>query len=130
MHCHIATAHPHPHNRLTAKGYRVLYQPLAVVYHQEGTTFGTDATERKQKLMARNREVFIKRWESSLQHHCPSYMQSDTAVLRKMGVRVLWVDDKILEPDRDSGSIRTYNIMRILQAEGYKVTYQVGLWGV
>lgn len=50
----------HRRIRLTAKGYKVVYQPLAVVYHQEGTTFGTDETERKQMLMKRNRQVVMR----------------------------------------------------------------------
>lgn len=48
--------------RLTANGYKVVYQPLAVVHHQEGTTFGTDAAKRKQALMKENRQVLLVLW--------------------------------------------------------------------
>jgi len=38
--------------------------------------------------------------------------------------RLLWVDDIVPEPDRDSGSVRTLNALRILIANGYRVSYQ------
>lgn len=51
-----------------AAGLRVLLQPLAVVHHQEGGTFGTDATsDLKRRLMDQNRERFQHKWESALQ---------------------------------------------------------------
>lgn len=56
---HPHASHTHPH-RMTANGYQVVYQPLAVVYHQEGTTFGTDASERKQTLMKQNQQVCLR----------------------------------------------------------------------
>lgn len=110
---------------MTAKGHRVLFQPLSVVYHQEGTTFGTDESDWKKELMAKNRKVFVKKWTPTLEkNHCPPDTEWSTAVRRKAWPRILWVDDKIPEPDRDSGSIRTLNILRILVEEGFDVTYQ------
>lgn len=51
-----------------AAGLKVLLQPLAVVYHQEGTTFGTDATsDLKRQLMAENRRKFLRKWSDVLQ---------------------------------------------------------------
>lgn len=50
-----------------AAGLRVLLQPLAVVYHQEGGTFGTDETsELKRRLMAENRDKFERKWREDL----------------------------------------------------------------
>jgi GT2 family glycosyltransferase len=51
-----------------ASGLKVLLQPLAVVYHQEGTTFGTDASsDYKRQLMAENRAKFKRKWGTVLQ---------------------------------------------------------------
>lgn len=51
-----------------AAGYRVLVQPLAVVYHQEGGTFGTEeASDRKKLLMIENGKKFRQKWEKELQ---------------------------------------------------------------
>ena len=53
---------------VAASGLEVLMQPLALVFHQEGTTFGTDATsELKHSLMAANRERFRNKWAHQLQ---------------------------------------------------------------
>jgi hypothetical protein len=43
---------------------------------------------------------------------------------RKASPSLLWVDDIVPEPDRDSGSIRTMWILRVLVEEGYDVTFQ------
>jgi hypothetical protein len=49
-------------------GLDVIFQPLALNFHQEGTTFGTDATsELKQRLMAENKERFLTKWRAVLQ---------------------------------------------------------------
>lgn len=49
-------------------GHEVLYQPLAVVYHQEGNTFGTDEdSELKHTLMAHNKQQFFEKWKAILQ---------------------------------------------------------------
>lgn len=49
----------------------MLFQPLAVVYHQEGTTFGTDAdSELKRMLMVKNKDKFLDKWRATLQVSC------------------------------------------------------------
>lgn len=51
-----------------AAGYDVLFQPLAVAFHQEGSTFGTDATsDLKRQLMAQNKQKFSEKWRYVLQ---------------------------------------------------------------
>ena len=40
-------------------------QPLAVVYHQEGGTFGADS-QLKKSLMAANRQKFVAKWGREL----------------------------------------------------------------
>jgi hypothetical protein len=36
------------------------------VYHQEGTTLGTDESPLKQELMKKNRLVFYNKWQTQL----------------------------------------------------------------
>ena len=43
-------------------GWKVLLQPLAVVYHQEGSVFGDDESPVKKRLMAANRRKFLSKW--------------------------------------------------------------------
>lgn len=50
---------------------QVIHQPLAVVYHQEGSTLGTDSSKAKQLLMNTNRRIFHKKWAAELRaRHC------------------------------------------------------------
>ncbi len=103
-------------------GYRVQYQPLAVVVHDEGGSLSTE----KQALMLANQQIFIRTWRSTLESHfCTSNLPLDTAALRLEGTkRLLWIDDIVPEPDKDSGSVRTNNIVAILKRMGYAVSYQ------
>lgn len=73
-------------------------------------------------------QVFLDRWPASLKHHCPEWIPDRHAVLRKVGQRVLWCDHKMPEPDRDSGSLRIFNALRLLLSEGLHVTFQVGTY--
>ncbi len=41
------------------------------VYHQEGTTLGTDASSLKQALMSKNKQIFLSKWGPSLQGILP-----------------------------------------------------------
>jgi hypothetical protein len=95
------------------------------VYHQEGTTLGTDASNRKNRLMTENKVKFVKKWSAFLQErHCPRQTPLWLAARRKAYPRVLWVDNIVPEVDRDSGSIRATWMLRILQNHGYAVAFQ------
>ncbi len=56
--------------------------------------------------------------------HCPSSVARDEVALRQYSARALWVDDIVPEPDRDSGSIRSSWMLRILADAGYYVVFQ------
>lgn len=110
---------------VTNSGLEVLFQPLAVVYHQEGGTFGTDETSSlKRDLMAQNGALFKNKWRDVLQkYHCPPSLGLLPTTHRGSSISLLWVDDIVPEPDRDSGSVRNVAIMRALLTEGYGITF-------
>jgi GT2 family glycosyltransferase/glycosyltransferase involved in cell wall biosynthesis len=103
-------------------GYEVKYVPAAVVLHDEGGSLSA----QKQALMDSNRLKFQDKWRARLEkHHCPSGTPLALAADRGAGKgRLLWVDDIVPEPDRDSGSIRTLNALRLLIGNGFRVSYQ------
>ena len=90
-----------------AAGREVLVQPLAVVYHQEGGTFGTDAdSPLKRRLMAENGARFEEKWRTVLRRsHCPREAGLLRAATRQGTPWLLWLDDVVPEPDRDSGGL-------------------------
>lgn len=59
--------------RIRNAGYAVVYEPGAVVVHEEGGTAGTDdRSGYKAAQMTRNRELFVNRWKRVLEHQWPA----------------------------------------------------------
>ncbi len=75
------------------EGYRVLYQPFSTVIHYEGITSGTSINADQQ------------------------------ANQQKVQRRALVTDVTTPRPDRDSGSIDTFQYIRLLQTLGFKVVF-------
>lgn len=106
-----------------ASGLKVLYQPRSRVVHLEGVTSGTDLSQGTKSYQIRNREIFFKKWKNELSDHSPVDTFSDAAALRTFRRTVLIVDAQTPQPDRDSGSLRLVNLMRLLQEEGAHVVF-------
>lgn len=107
-----------------AAGYRVMFQPKSQIFHFEGGTYGTDESPVKQELMSTNRQRFIAKWSSEMgEQWTAGHDHWSGASWRTKNGRVLVVDAKVPEPDRDSGSVRMYAIIKILVQMGYGVTF-------
>ncbi len=106
------------------RGWRVLYEPSAVVVHAEGSTAGTDPDAGFKRHQERNRVKFVHKWEAALQEHLPPSMDRvEEAARRHRGPEVLVVDFRMPMWDRDAGSLRMYEIIRSLQRLGYSVAF-------
>ena len=105
-----------------AAGRRVLYQPAARVVHDEGATSGTDTGGGVKAYQARNREVFLAHRREALAR-LPARQEPSPATLHAGQRQVLVIDALTPQPDRDSGSLRMYNLMRMLVAEGAHVVF-------
>ncbi|GAB3378468.1 glycosyltransferase [Lysobacter fragariae] len=107
-----------------AAGLRVLYQPDARVVHDEGTTSGTDTGSGTKAYQVRNRDIFARKWQGALAHHAPAGTEAD-AVARghARAPRVLVIDAQTPQPDRDAGSLRMLNLMRLMREEGAQVSF-------
>jgi hypothetical protein len=109
---------------MRALGLRVLYQPFAHVFHESHTTYAGSM----DALIERNRQHFISKWSAQLRHHMPpcevaaacrqphKTMYTHIAATRMYLFRVLWIDQVLPEPDRDSGSIRSLTMIKLLLA--------------
>jgi hypothetical protein len=60
---------------------RVVFQPFAIAYHQEGSTFGSNS-EIKTRLMRQNREIFTSKWATHLgvRHNMSFFLLCDTVL--------------------------------------------------
>jgi GT2 family glycosyltransferase/glycosyltransferase involved in cell wall biosynthesis len=104
-------------------GYKVLYQPLSEVVHYEGATGGTDLAAGTKKYQDINRSTFATRWSDEL---TTKPANGDVASLEKptLGCKnILVIDHHVPTPDRDSGSLRMFQILKLLHALGHRVTF-------
>jgi len=104
-------------------GMRVLYQPYAKLIHYEGVTHGTDETSGHKKHQAENRLRFREKWASALINHLPNGASPYIACDRWSQGHVLIVDACTPTPDKDSGSIDMFNMIRIFRNLNYRVHF-------
>ncbi|MGN6512878.1 MAG: glycosyltransferase [Lysobacteraceae bacterium] len=106
-----------------AAGRRVLYQPAARVVHDEGATSGTDTGSGTKAYQVRNRGVFAERWRDDLVRQLPPGSVPTPALLHRRQRQVLVIDALTPRPDRDSGSLRLVNLMRLLRDQDAHVVF-------
>jgi GT2 family glycosyltransferase/glycosyltransferase involved in cell wall biosynthesis len=104
-------------------GRRVLYQPAARVVHDEGATSGTDIGNGIKAYQARNQAVFAQRRAQALAAQSPPGDAPTPASLHRHQRQILIIDALTPQPDRDSGSLRLVNLMRLLIDEGAHVVF-------
>jgi GT2 family glycosyltransferase len=109
--------------RVRADGLRVLYQPASVVVHHEGVTAGTDIRAGVKSHQAINQRTFLDRWGETLLAHPSAGGDIHRASAHRAGKRVLVIDACTPMPDRDSGSLRMFNLLRLLREEGHAVSF-------
>ena len=115
--------------RVRQHGLKVRYQPASVVVHFEGVTAGTDVRHGVKAWQVRNQQRFSERWGELLQQ----YPQVDPARRDDTGLalaanhrarrQVLIIDSYTPTPDRDSGSVRMIELMRLLLEEDCAVAF-------
>ena len=104
-------------------GYKVLYQPLSEVIHYEGATAGTDLSTGTKKHQTINRSAFAEKWADELitrPAHGDVAFVSQASPGRK---NILVIDHYVPKPDQDSGSLRMFQILKILRRLGHRVTF-------
>src|SRR6476659_293631 len=101
--------------KLRRAGYKVLYQPLSEVIHHEGATGGTDLRAGAKKYQDINCSTFAETWAAELKKKPAN---GDLALLQRprtpSGKNILVIDHHLPMPDRDSGSLRMFQILKIL----------------
>jgi len=109
--------------RVRARGLEVLCQPASRVVHVEGATAGTDTRRGVKAYQVRNQAHFQSRWAQALAGHPGHSAPAASLTDRLYAKTVLLVDALTPRPDRDSGSLRLVNLMRLLVEEGAHVVF-------
>lgn len=102
--------------RVRERGLKVRYQPASVVVHHEGATAGTDLTAGIKAYQVANHGKFLERWRATLaaQHPPPGGADIQRASDHRKRHRALVLDACTPTPDRDSGSVRMFALLRLL----------------
>lgn len=106
-----------------AAGKRVLYQPAARVVHLEGITSGTDLNQGPKAYQVRNRELFERKWRDALSAFPAPGVLPTPATVHAHQRQILIVDEAVPQPDRDAGSLRIFNLMKMLGQENMHVVF-------
>ena len=109
--------------KIAQAGFKVLYQPLSKVIHYEGATGGTDISTGTKKYQAVNRETFVSSWAEVLATKPQNGDLETYAALPAGQKRILVIDHHLPMPDRDSGSLRMFQILTVLRELDHSVTF-------
>lgn len=104
-------------------GLKVRVQPAAVVVHHEGITAGTDTGSGIKAYQIRNQGRFVERWSEALRRHPAPGQDPVYAAQHRARARMLVIDATTPMPDRDSGSLRLFELLRLLVEEGCAVSF-------
>jgi GT2 family glycosyltransferase len=109
--------------RIRQHGHHVYYQPDSRVIHFEGVSSGVDTSSGVKKYQVDNQIKFFERWKSVLSTHQENGQDVERERDRYVSKRILVIDDYTPAPDKDSGSVRMYAILKILADSGAKVVF-------
>lgn len=105
------------------QGLKVYYEPSSTVIHCEGISAGTDLQVGMKRHQVINQATFATKWKEALRGH-PAVGTSLSRALRwRRRGRVLVVDTMTPEPTRDSGSLRLSAMLRLLDEQGWAVSF-------
>lgn len=106
-------------------GYRVVYQPRAVVVHYEGVTSGTDLSSGTKRYQQINRPKFAEKWHDQLKAHFENDQKHVAVGARRLrsGNSILVIDSHVPLYDRDAGSLRLMQILKMLREANYHVMF-------
>jgi len=106
-----------------ALGLKVYYEPSSPVIHCEGISAGTDLHAGMKRHQLINQATFCAKWEQALSEQPPVGTSLMRALRWRRRGRILVVDSMTPEPTRDSGSLRLSAILRLLDEQGWAVSF-------
>jgi GT2 family glycosyltransferase len=108
--------------RLRERGLAVVVQPLARVFHFEGTTAGTDPSRGAKRFQVEHRARFVARWPEALAAQPARGADPEAVKDRGIAGRCLVVDHVLPTPDRDAGSARMRAVLGAVRDLGFQPT--------
>ena len=109
--------------KIRQNGYKVLYQPLSEVIHYEGATGGTDTSTGAKRHQEINREKFVHSWANVLASKPENADLASYFGCKPGQKRILVIDHHLPMPEKDSGSVRMFQVLKLLRGLGHRVTF-------
>ena len=104
--------------------YKVVYQPAARIVHYGGASAGKETSSGYKRYQDINREKFIDKWREVLDRDHVFSSAGLFGAREKTGDKhILIIDHQVPTFDKDSGSLRMLNMLKILQGMNYKVSF-------
>ena len=109
-------------------GMKVMYQPRSEVIHYEGVSSGTSTTSGTKKYQVVNAAKFKQKWQTILDqdHYFPNAGSEHVplATRKYLGKQTILVIDSYMPSyDRESGSRRLFELLKIFKALDYHVIF-------
>jgi GT2 family glycosyltransferase/glycosyltransferase involved in cell wall biosynthesis len=109
--------------KTTKAGWKVLYQPFSEVIHFEGKSHGTDIKAGIKAHQVTNSAKLFARWKADIAGNGANAEKPLINKDRGWIGRALVIDMLTPTPDRDAGSVATFEQMLILRDLGYKISF-------
>lgn len=108
-------------------GLEVIYQPKSEIIHYEGVSSGTSTTSGVKRYQVVNAKKFKQKWAKALEKHpinLTGYEDAHKAARRFQGKKTVLVADSHLPcHDKESGSRRLFQILKIFKELNYHVIF-------
>jgi len=104
---------------------KVVYCPQSKIIHYEGITSGTNLYSGVKKHQAINQIKFLNKWKAELdQYHLSYALKNIPQSISKYNAKsILIIDSYVPCYNKESGSNRLFQIIKIIQHLGYKITF-------
>ncbi|MEM9507243.1 MAG: tetratricopeptide repeat protein [Cyanobacteria bacterium P01_E01_bin.35] len=109
-------------------GMKVMYQPQSEVIHYEGISSGTSTTSGTKRYQVVNATKFQQKWQTVLQQN--NYLSNVGAQHVPLATRkylgkqtILVIDSYVPSYDRESGSRRLFELLKIFKALDYHIIF-------
>lgn len=116
--------------KIRSNGYKVLYQPKSEVIHIERVSSGGERAGDFKGYQERHLKQFYERWsgvieKENLEFKCVDrkkdlFLARDRSFNKRI---ILVIDQKVPEYDKDAGSVRMYEYLKIFVEMGAKVIF-------
>ena len=109
-------------------GMEVMYQPQSVVVHHEGISSGTSVNSGTKKYQVINSAKFRRKWHANLlqDNYSPKGDLDSVAIAARkyLGHKtILVIDSYVPSYDRESGSRRLFELLKMFKALNYHVIF-------